>query len=34
MSSSQIESLVKYDVPMLVSTSLNAQKNQKGKKGK
>ena len=28
------ESLVKYDTPILVSTSLNAQKGAKGKKGK
>ena len=28
------ESLVKYDGPILVSTSLNAQKGAKGKKGK
>ena len=28
------ESLVKYDNPILVSTSLNAQKGAKGKKGK
>lgn len=27
------ESLVKYDTPILVSTSLNAQKGAKGKKG-
>ena len=27
------ESLVKYDTPILVSTSLNAQKGGKGKKG-
>ena len=29
-----LESLVKYDNPILVSTSLNAQKGAKGKKGK
>ena len=28
------ESLVNYDTPILVSTSLNAQKGAKGKKGK
>ena len=28
------QSLVKYDSPILVSTSLNAQKGGKGKKGK
>ena len=28
------ESLVQYDSAILVSTSLNAQKNAKGKKGK
>ncbi len=32
MASNLTESLVKYDTPILVSTSLNAQKNSKGKK--
>ena len=32
MASNLTESLVKYDTPILVSTSLNAQKNGKGKK--
>ena len=34
MATSLTESLVKYDNPILVSTSLNAQKGAKGKKGK
>ena len=36
MATTLTESLVKYDTPMLVSTSLNAQKGGKaaGKKGK